>query len=486
MAGLDELRAENQALKERIAALESDLEARPRVERSPMYALLDAMPLLVGAVSAEGACEFVSAAFQPWLTGPRAGLVGAPFLDALVPGLRPDAEAMLAEAATGQLVRREVSAINLDGELRDLQVTVVPRRFGAAALNGYVWVAQDLTQQRMADEALRASELRFRMAADAAGLGVWDRDLSDDSLVFSDLACRIYGLQPGAEVTIDTVREATHPDDRALVIETALRHMDPDLKSREPCTYRVTWPNGEVRWVLAHGEAVFEERGGVEVPIRYVGMLQDITEQTRADQRRRFLLHELNHRVKNTLASVQSIAHLSLRGAQSVESVRARLTDRLIALADAHDILTREDWRAADVTDIVRVAIAPFETPATPRFSVVGAPAALSPKVAVALALALHELATNAVKYGSLSVEAGRVEIAWEVQPGEEPLLVFDWREVGGPPVSPPTRTGFGARLLTQGLAAEFGSAARLHYRPEGLACRITAPLTAPPLLELD
>jgi two-component sensor histidine kinase len=486
VSDFEELSAENQALRQRIAALEAELEARPRIERSPLVALLDAMPMLVGSMSADGTSEFFSAAFGPWLVAPRASLVGTGFVDALIPSLRAHAQAMLADAKAGDMSRRELSLPDADGAIRDLLVTLIPRRLGGVDANGYVWVAEDQTQKRVSDEALRASELRFRMAADAAGLGVWDRDLADDAVVVSDLGRRIYGLPADGEITLAMLRGAVHPEDRQLVIGTALRHMDPQLKSREPCTYRVLWPSGEVRWVQAHGEAVFEVRDGVEVPLRYVGMLQDVTEQTRSDLRRRFLLHELNHRVKNTLASVQSIAHLSLRGAQSVEAVRARLTDRLLALAAAHDILTREDWRGADIADIVGVAIAPFDTPATPRFLVDGPSAALAPKAAVALALALHELATNAVKYGALSLEAGEVEIAWRIGPGETPILRVDWRERGGPPVVPPARSGFGARLLTQGLATEFGSAARLSFQPEGLACRIAVPLSTTPLLELD
>lgn len=330
MAEFEDLRAENQALRQRIAALEAELEVRPRIERTPLFALLDAMPMLVSAVSADGTCEFLSAAFKPWLVAPRHELIGTGFVDALVPSLRADARAMLASARTGEMARRDLSLPDADGAIRDLQVTIIPRRFGGADYNGYIWVARDQTRKRVADEALRASEERFRMAADAAGLGVWDRDLADDAVVLSDLARSIYGLPADGEGTLAMLREAIHPDDRQMVIETALRHMDPRLKSREACTYRVLWPSGEVRWVLAHGEAVFEVRDGVEVPVRYVGMLQDVTEQTRADRRRRFLLHELNHRVKNTLASVQSIAHLSLRGAQSVDAVRARLTDRLL------------------------------------------------------------------------------------------------------------------------------------------------------------
>jgi PAS domain S-box-containing protein len=484
VAEYDDLRAENQALRERVAALEADLEARPRVERSPMFVLLDALPVLVGAVSANQTCEFLSAAFRPWLTGSRADALGAPLLSCLIPGLGAIAEALFAAAAGGEMARRDVSLPDHDGEMRDLQINVIPRRLGGAEISGFIWVAQDVTHHRLADEALRASEQRLRLAAEAAGLGVWDRDMATDAVVYSTQARAIYGLPLEGPVTLEMVRGATHPDDLQLVMETARRTMDPALKDEAPCEYRVVWPNGEVRWVLAHGEGIFEMRDGVEIAVRYVGMLQDITDLTLAARRQTFLMHELNHRVKNTLASVQSIAQLSLRRGQDVDQARERLTDRLIALAGAHDILTRENWEAAEVTDIVTAALAPFEVTGVSRFSLDGPAVRIAPKVAVALALALHELATNAAKYGALSVDAGRVEIGWRVE-GPTPDLVFDWRERGGPPVTAPARTGFGSRLLTQGLAIEFGGQARLSYEPAGLTCRIVAPLARRGVLDL-
>ncbi len=215
-----------------------------------------------------------------------------------------------------------------------------------------------------------------------------------------------------------------------------------------------------------------------------MGTIQDVTAATLATQRQTFLMHELNHRVKNTLASVQSIAHLTLRGGRSPDAAREQLSARLIALAGAHDILTRENWEAANLADIVDAAIAPYDAPSR-RFHIVGPPARIAPKAAVTMALALHELVTNAVKYGALSVDGGSVSIAWRLEGGGE-ILVLDWRERGGPQVVPPTRMGFGARLLQQGLVTEFGGEARLSFEPEGLTCRIEAPLGGHVMLELS
>ena len=485
MSKRDDLGAENLALQARIAALEADLATRPRVERTPMFALLDALPVLTAALDSTGAVEFFSAAFRPWFTLGRAEAAGRPMLDVLIPSLRATANDLMGQAATGQMFRKDVTAADGEGAEHYLQVTIVPRRMGGVEQNGWVWVIQDQTVQRRVDAALRASEQRLRLATEAAGLGVWDWDLATGVFVYSDQAKAICGFPLDQGVSYEMVAAVTHPEDFPRTSAMAARAVDPALKEKVPYEYRIIRPDGLLRWVVAHGEAVFEICDGIETAVRYVGTIQDVTDATLAAQRQTFLMNELNHRVKNTLASVQSIAHLTLRGRRDPEGGRAQLTARLIALAGAHDILTRENWEAANLADIVGAAVEPYDTGGG-RFRVEGPPVRIAPKAAVTMALALHELVTNAVKYGALSADGGSVSIAWrlEIDAGAE-TLILDWREAGGPPVKPPTRMGFGARLLQHGLVTEFGGQARLTFEPSGLTCRIEAPLGGHAMLEL-
>jgi PAS domain S-box-containing protein len=480
----DDLRAENLILQARLSALETDLANRARVDRTPMLALVDALPLLVATVSAAGAAEFFSAAFMPWLAMDRADALGRQMPDVLIPSLRGVAMELKAEVAGGQMLRREITVPDATGAEHYLLVTIVPRRLSGMEPNGWVWVIQDQTAQRQADAALRASEQRLSLATEAAGLGVWDRDLATGALVYSDQAKAIYGFPLDQAVTYEMVIAHTHPDDFAPSVAMYQRATDPALKENIPYEFRITRADGALRWIEAHGEAIFETRDGVEVATRYVGTIQDVTEATLAAQRQTFLMHELNHRVKNTLASVQSIAHLTLRAGRNLVDIREQLTARLVALAGAHDILTRENWEAANLADIVAAAIEPYDAPSS-RFRIEGPTVRIAPKAAVALALALHELVTNALKYGALSVDGGWVTIAWRLEIGAAETLVLDWRERGGPPVAPPTRTGFGMRLLEHGLVTEFGGEAQLTFEPEGLVCRIQAPLGAHAMLEL-
>jgi two-component sensor histidine kinase len=191
------------------------------------------------------------------------------------------------------------------------------------------------------------------------------------------------------------------------------------------------------------------------------------------DQRareRNLLINELNHRVKNTLTTVQSIAQQTLRGAISAEKAREAFTQRVIALAKAHDVLTRESWEGAELTDILALATGPY---AAHRFVLAGPAVRLGPAVTLSLALALHELATNAAKYGALSTENGIVRIDWAIR-GER--LELSWRETGGPAVKEPAHRGFGSRLLERLFSAEGGSA-QLRFAPDGLVCELVAPL---------
>ena len=208
---------------------------------------------------------------------------------------------------------------------------------------------------------------------------------------------------------------------------------------------------------------------------------RDITERRRADAQRELLIGELNHRVKNTLAIVQAIAAQTLGDNASVGEARKAFGARLVALAKAHDLLTHESWEGTDLHRVVSGTIEPYARGGD-RFRIEGSRMWLPPSAALSIAMAVHELCTNAAKYGALSTGAGRIEIIWHVTgDGEDRRLHLRWAESGGPPVNPPTRKGFGSRMIERALAQELGGEVRVSYEPSGVICAIDAPLPAAP-----
>jgi PAS domain S-box-containing protein len=208
-------------------------------------------------------------------------------------------------------------------------------------------------------------------------------------------------------------------------------------------------------------------------PVGLHAIARDVTEERRAEERQRLLVNELNHRVKNTLALVQGLALQSFKSGRDMGEAREAFQQRLAALAAAHDLLTRESWEGATLDELMREALGLYDG-GEERISWEGPPARLNPKAAVSLVMALHELCTNAAKYGALSVPEGRVTLHWSV---EGDRLHLEWRERGGPPVSVPERRGFGFRMIERALAADMAGGARLDFEPEGLVCRIDATL---------
>jgi PAS domain S-box-containing protein len=199
----------------------------------------------------------------------------------------------------------------------------------------------------------------------------------------------------------------------------------------------------------------------------------DVTDRKRADEQLRLMVLELNHRVKNNLATVQSIARQTLRGTESLPAARTAFLDRISALATAHDILTREQWEGAGVGEIAHGVLDPMGA-AEGRVRISGPKVPLPPRAALALSMAFHELGTNALKYGAFSRAGGWVELVWTSRGSE---LHLTWTEHGGPPVTPPTRTGFGSRLLARGLATELAGEVEVRYEPGGVQCVIRAQL---------
>ena len=492
---------------------------------------------------------------------------------------------------------------NAGGELRTLETSAQPR-YSGGVFCGLIGVNLDITDRVAAERRLTESETRLEIATQAAALGIWDWDIKNNTFVYSDRARQICGFPPEQPVSFEDVRRVTHAEDLPRTSELARRALDPALRENIPYEYRLRLRDGTEKWVIAHGEALFEESGGVSRAVRYVGTIQDITERRRtlealgnsesrlrlaldagrmavfeydledrsfigspelnrllgfpeesnptleqmavgylpgeqarvqqvalealhrndaffeveygyrrqdgrvcslllraeiktsqgaeptrivgvmldvterrhALERQKLLVDELNHRVKNTLASVQSIVAQTLRNADVRGPIRDLIESRLLALSAAHDLLTKQTWQGAGLLQIVTSALRPFA--ASDRISIAGQDVYLSPRHALALSMAFHELATNASKYGALSNEAGSVAVQWDTDhTAKDRQIVIHWCERDGPPVRPPSRSGFGSRLVQRSLAAELGGEVSLDFPPQGARCKIIAPL---------
>jgi two-component sensor histidine kinase len=226
--------------------------------------------------------------------------------------------------------------------------------------------------------------------------------------------------------------------------------------------------DGSYRWARSRAFPRRDDEGNICL---WYGSTEDIHERKIGEERQRLLVNELNHRVKNTLATVQAIASQTLKGDISLDEARARFEARLLALSRAHNLITDQNWEGASVEQVVRDAT---DHLAPDRFELAGERVWLSPRAALALALALHELATNGVKYGALSGEEGKVAISWRT---EEGMLRLEWKELGGPKVEAPTRRGFGSRLIERALGSDLGGKAELSFEADGLRCTIAASL---------
>ncbi len=326
--------------------------------------------------------------------------------------------------------------------------------------------------------ALAASESRFRRFAEASPDVMWMTDMAGDIMEFVSPAFeRIWGVPQ--EALMDKPRlwlEAVHPADRDRVAKAWDQGGASGLFD---CEYRVLRPDGGMRWIRDVGFAIIDAQGSSR---RRGGLARDITQAKASEARQALLLGELNHRVKNTLATVHSLAMQTARTTrESPDALQRFLTDfqaRLLALSRAHDLLTARTWRGATLDEATRAALAPWrmlpggEVDET-RLRLSGPVAWLAPKQALGFALALHELATNAAKHGALSVPEGHIDVTWHNS--DDGMIDILWQEHGGPPVREPSRNGFGTRLLQRGLPAELGpgSAVLLDYAEDGFAATI-------------
>jgi PAS domain S-box-containing protein len=327
-------------------------------------------------------------------------------------------------------------------------------------------VANRTAELEAQTERLRGSEERRTLALSAGGMGSWQFDVASDHLEWDDGQYRIYGVDPERfQPTPQTILDMIHPDDRTISpLLAGLAAEGPKYQVE----FRIVRPTGEIRWCYGSAAIARDAAGSA---VRLNGVSVDITERKRTEERQLLLAREVDHRAKNMLAVVLSILRLTRAG--TTPEFISTVEGRIQALAATHTLLSATRWEGANLRQIVDEELAPYRAGYSDRAVAYGPPAMLLPSTAQAMALALHELATNAAKYGALSTEAGRLRLHWWI--GKE-ALELEWTETGGPTTAPPTSQGFGLTIVRSSIEAQFRGSVTYDWRPEGLRCRLAIP----------
>lgn len=343
-----------------------------------------------------------------------------------------------------------------------------------AGLAASLFTLKDATRSAaIAKAALVREEKRRAIALDAASLASWAWDIRSDMIDCDVLLSELFNLPKSNRLRARDILTAIDPRD---VHQTETRFRDALTGSDDYFgEYRVKGLDPP-RWIATRGRVI--ERDGDGKPTLIFGVNYDITERKLGDERQRLLLRELNHRVKNTLATVQALATQTVRHARQPSEFLEAFSARLQALGVAHSLLSDREWRGIGIRELVEIELKPFQAAGQSRMAISGADVLLSPDQAVGLGLILHELASNALQYGSLSVSSGKVDLDWRVQgrKGARRLLLA-WRESGGPRVAPPERHGFGSILIRRSLAKVISSGVIHEFRPDGVVAEISIPL---------
>ena len=455
-----------------------------RTSAARFRTLAEAIPAQVWTSSPDGMLDWFNKRVYEYSGLSEAALRGNGWSTLIHPDDLPGATKTWNESLTkGSFYEVEFRVRRRDGGYRWHLARAVPIRDADDSVVQWIGTNTDIDDQKRAAQALLESERRLQISQQAAGIASLELDIATGMVFGSEGFWDLWGLSPRDSVHISVLENIVIAEDRDIRSNPETRAAGSAVPDVE---YRIRRRDtGELRWLSRNIEFVQDSAGK---PIKMFGVMQDITGRKEAEARQELLVHELEHRIKNILAMVGAIAMQTLRNTD-IDSARGAFTDRLKALAKAHDILNKTRWTDASMQQVIENTIAAF--PAN-RIALSGPPVSINPKMALSLALAVNELGTNALKYGALSNPSGSVRIEWSLDaqmttaPDSErhreadvPVLTWHWKETGGPPVKAPVRRGFGSLLLERVLATDFGGNVRIEYPPDGVECVLTT--AAPP-----
>ncbi|MGQ0456337.1 MAG: PAS domain S-box protein [Hyphomicrobium sp.] len=375
---------------------------------------------------------------------------------------------------TGELWEDTFPLRSSGGEYRWFLSRALPIRDEAGRIVLWFGTNTDVTEHREAQDALRLSEARFRGTFENAAVGVAHVSFDGRWLMVNDRLCELLGFSRAELLQLD-VDAVAHPDDRLAAAEQRMKMAGGGAASYT-LDKRLMRPDGVTLWV---SETASLQSDNADNPLYAILVIEDITQRRAAIEHQKFLMRELSHRTKNLLAVIQSIARQTGLNSASSEDFNKRFMPRLGALASSHDLLVNEEWSGVRLDELVREQLKPFLGEEASRLVLSGPPIVVTPSTAQALGLALHELSTNAAKYGALSTPAGSLHVGWALEPaanGEARQLRLTWRERNGPTVRPPERRGFGHIVVEQVVASSLLGSSKLTFAPDGVEWELVAP----------
>jgi PAS domain S-box-containing protein len=391
------------------------------------------------------------------------------FFDMILPEHRASyAEAEARSLATLEPFDVEIAMRRADGEVRWHRIAALLRRQADGSL---FWdgLQIDVTDRREMAAALLEQRRRLEVAVETTGLGFWEWDIAAGEVSWSSRNKELFGLAVDEEVTLDRYMQLIHPDDRELARSKFIAARDRPDGGDYSVEHRIVTPAGETRWILAHGRVAKDSSGQARL---VVGTSLDITERKANEDRRNLLLGELAHRSKNGIAIIMAIVSQTARGAHSVEHFEELIMARLQAMAASQDLVTASGGGPVHLADVIAKSMDPFGRARVDIDPALGE-VVIRGEMAPGMGLLLHEMATNAVKYGALSGNKGQVAIARDG--AGDGRAAFIWRETEGPPIVAPNKPGFGTRLLQLVLRPQ-GGEVNFAFEPAGFHARAEFP----------
>jgi PAS domain S-box-containing protein len=459
--------------------------------REALSELLENVPLAIAVTLGQNQqFAFANRLFRSALSASEEDLTGQTVQEVMGERYTPELRSLREKVfLTGEPQELKDHALVLTpGTTTYWDIKFLPVRDGGDQISGILALAAHVTERVKArgEAEIKAREValhneRLALAVEATEMGLWEWNAQTGETFWSDRQKEIFGLPKNEPATYEFWYSAIHPEDREHVVSSVGGLSDPRSGGQIQVEHRVVRPDGEVRWILSRGRMLYEIVNGELKPARVLGTIIDITERRRNEEVRQLLVQELNHRVKNLFAMTSGMIALTARTAETPKQMAAALRGRIEALARAHELI-RPAITGSEPTDgetsvekIAQAILAPHINQDAPSpMTLEGPPVRIGPKAATILTLVLHELATNASKYGALSVPEGRLRITWV----RGVMLTLTWQEENGPAIhGVPSTEGFGSKLARRSVKDQLGGAIAYDWRPEGLQVRIDLPL---------